>query len=203
MSTDKTTAQEDLAFLRRLVSTDDSSAAQRAFGLMYALWGAAFALPMFVQWLGMVGVLRLPAWYWTVVATVVTVLLLAVTVLLGRRTTPSVGVQARAWRAAFAGVGLANLAVLVGLSCVAANLKDGRVLMIHAVVVFAFQGAAWYVVWALRRIAWTGLVAAAWYLFAAALGATIPGPSFVLIGSIGLFVLMVGPGVALMRVRAG
>jgi hypothetical protein len=205
MATDKTTAQEDLAFLRRLVSTDGDGAAQRAFGQMYAIWGAAFSLPMFVQWLGMIGVVRLPDWYWTAAAAVITILLLAVTIRMGRRTNPSVGVQARAWRAVFAGVGWANVAVLLALGLVSASLKDGRVMMLQAVVVFAFQGAAWYVVWALRRIAWTGLVAAGWYLCAAGLGAAIPDPSFVLLGSVGLFVLMVGPGLALARAnpRAG
>jgi hypothetical protein len=166
---------------------------------MYALWGAAFAVPLFIQWLGMIGVLALPSWYWTAAGSLVTVLLLVATVALARRGGPPLGVQARAWRSVFAGVGWANVAVLLALIFVANTLKDGRVMMIHGVVVFAFQGAAWYVVWALRKVAWTGVVAAGWYLFAAALGATIPGAGFVLIASLGLTLLMVVPGVVMAR----
>lgn len=205
MAMDKTTAQEDLAFLRRLIPGEVDAETQRRFGWMYAIWGAAFAVPIFVQWLAMVGVIGLPAWYWTAASVVITVALLVFTVLVGRRDNPAVGVQARAWRSAFAGVGLANLAVLVALVFVANNLKDGRVLMIHGVVVFAFQGAAWFLVWALRKVVWTGLVAAGWYLFAVGLGATLPGPTFVLLAAVGLALLMVVPGWIMARTpdRAG
>lgn len=199
MAIDKTTAQEDLAFLRRLIPAEVDVETQRRFGWTYALWGGAFAVPLFVQWLGMIGLFRLPDWYWTAAAAIVTVLLLVVTVATARAGKPALGVQARAWRSVFAGVGLANLAVLVALIFVANTLKDGRVMMIHGAVVFAFQGAAWYVVWTLRKIAWTGVAAAGWYLFAAALGATIPGPGFVLLASVGLFLLMVIPGLIMVR----
>ena len=75
-------------------------------------------------------------------------------------------------------------------------------MMLHGVVVFAFQGAAWYAVWALRKRAWTGLVAAGWFVFAAALGATLPSHWFVLLASAGLFLLMVVPGWVMVRTAA-
>lgn len=199
MAIDKTTAAEDLAFLKRLMSPDDDGAAQRGFGAMYALWGMAFAIPLFVQWAGFMGWVALPDWYWTVVATVVSVVLTILTIVLGRRDGPAVGVQAKAWSSVFAGVGIANLAVLIGLGLAANRLGDGRVLMLHAVVVFAFQGAAWYVVWALRRKAWLAVVSGGWFVLAAAMGATLPGPDFVLLAAVGLTLLMGVPGFVMMR----
>lgn len=199
MALDKTKAEADLAFLRTLVSADGDGADQRTFGAMYAVWGLAFAVPLLVQWFGMIGVLSLPPWYWAAAATAMSLLLIVLTIFVTLRGKPAVGVQARAWRAVFAGVGWANVAVLLGLVLVANNLKDGRILMIHAVIVFAFQGAAWYAVWALRKRAWTGLVAGGWFVFAAGLGATIPGPGFVLLAAVGLFLLMTVPGVVLIR----
>jgi hypothetical protein len=74
--------------------------------------------------------------------------------------------------------------------------------MSHAVVVFAFQGAAWYALWAIRKRPWTGLVAGGWYLAAAALGLTVGTPHFVLLCAVGLLLLMVAPGWAMMRSAA-
>jgi hypothetical protein len=199
MTIDRTTAQEDLAFLRRLIPAEVDAETQRRFGRIYAVWGGAFAAPLFVQWLAMIGLIGLPDWYWTAASVAITLVLVVFTILVGRRDGPALGVQARAWRSVFAGVGWANVAVLVALVLVANSLKDGRVMMIHGVVVFAFQGAAWYLVWALRKVVWTGVVAGGWYLFAVGLGATLPGPSFVLLAAMGLFLLMVVPGVIMMR----
>jgi hypothetical protein len=199
MATDKTTAQDDLAFLRKLMSPDDDGASQRAFGQMYALWGLAFSVPLFLEWARLVGLVALPTWYWPAAAAVMTVVITIASIVSARTSKPVVGVQNRAGTAVFAGVGLANIAVLLALALVANNLKDGRILMLHAVVVFAFQGAAWYTVWAMRKHAWTGLVAAGWFVFAAGLGATIPGPNFVLAASVGLFLLMVAPGWIMVR----
>lgn len=199
MAAEKTTAAEDLAFLRQLVAPADDGAYQRGFGRMYALWGMAFAVPLFVEWLRIVGLVALPQNFWVIASVVVTVAIIGVTVVVARRSKPTLGVQARAVNAVFAGIGWANVAVLAGLILVAVNQKDGGVMMIHALVVFAFQGAAWYAVWALRKVAWHGLVAAGWFVSAAVMGATIPTHWFVLLASLSLFLLMALPGWIMLR----
>ena len=199
MSVDKTTAQDDLAFIRRLMSPDDDGAAQREFGKHYAIWGLFFALPLLPEWARTAGLIALPDLYWPIAAAVVTVAVIIVTVTMSRRAKPTVGVQARASHAVFGGVGWANVAVLIGLVFAATRLEDGRIMMIHAVVVFAFQGAAWYAIWALRKRAFAGIVAGGWFVCAVALGATMPTHWFVLLAALGLLGLMVLPGIVMMR----
>lgn len=200
MTAEKTTAQEDLAFLRQLLSPDQDVIHWRFFGKMYAIWGTAFAVPLFMEWLRILGLAPLPGYFWLAASTVVTVGLITVSIILGVRSRPAVGMQARAGNAVFGGVGLANLAVLVGLIFGTVAIGDGRIMMLHAVVVFAFQGAAWYVVWALRRRPWAGVVAGAWFVARAVMGAAIANPPlFVFLSAVFLVLLMVVPGLVLAR----
>jgi hypothetical protein len=200
MTADKSTAQEDLAFLRQILSPDQDAAQTRYFGQMYALWGTAFAVPLFMEWLRIIGLAPLPDYFWVLASVVVTVGIIVVSIVTGVRARPALGMQARAANAVFAGIGWANLAVLAGLIFVAYALRDGRVMMAHAVVVFAFQGAAWYAVWALRKRPFAGLVAAGWYGSAAIAGAAVARPDvFVLLCAIFLVLLMVFPGVVMAR----
>lgn len=199
MSDTPQSAEQDLAFLRRLVESDDGLAWRRAFGRSYAMWGAAFAIPLLFEWARWAGLIELPRNFWLWAAAVVTVGLTVVSLWGSKRWGPVTGAQSKALLAIFAGVGWANVAVLIALIVAANALKDGRIMMLHAVVVFAFQGAAWYAVWALRKRLWTGLVAAGWYLGAILTGVTLGTPTFILMCALSMLLLMVAPGVVMMR----
>jgi hypothetical protein len=193
------TAEQDLAFLRQLVEADDGAAWRRAFGRTYAMWGAGFAIPLLFEWARWEGFIELPENFWLWAAAVVTGGLTVISVWGAKRWGPVTGAQSKAALAIFAGVGWANVAMLVALILVANALKDGRIMMLHAVVVFAFQGAAWYAVWVLRKRLWTGLVAAGWFAGAVLTGLTLGTPTFILMCALAMLLLMVAPGVAMMR----
>jgi hypothetical protein len=199
MAADKTTAEDDLAFIRRLTSPDQGPAWRRSFGRMYALWGLAFAIPLFAEWARWMGWIILPRDFWLWAAAIVTVLLTVASIYYSRKDGPTVGVQSRALNAVFGGAGLANIVMLAALVAVSVQLTDGRIMMLHASIVFAFQGAAWFVVWALRKQFWTGVIAAGWFVTAVALGFTLATPYFILIAALGLVFLMAVPGLAMMR----
>ncbi|WP_337185921.1 hypothetical protein [Phenylobacterium sp.] len=200
MSVGHPTPEDDLAFIRRLTSPDLGEAWRRGFGFIYATWGLAFAAPLLFEWARVAGYLPLPAAFWLYATATATLLLITFTVWTARRSRPTVGHQPRALNAIFAGVGWANVAVLAALIAVSVKLQDTRLLMLHAVVVFAFQGSAWYAVWALQKRLWTGLVAAGWFVMAVALGLTVDQPaSFILIAALGLLLLMTLPGLLMMR----
>ena len=56
--------------------------------------------------------------------------------------------------------------MLAVLMWAAYKLNNGVFIVIYCVVVFAGQGAGWYVFWVLRRESWIALVAIGWYLAA-------------------------------------
>jgi len=199
MSDTPQSAEQDLAFLRRLVDSDDGAGWRRAFGRSYAMWGTAFAVPLLFEWARWEGLIELPKNFWVWAAVVITVCLMVITLWNSKRWRPVTGAQSKALLAIFAGVGWANVAVLVALILVAYGLKDGRIMMLHAVVVFAFQGAAWYAVWVLRKRLWTAAVAAGWYVSAVVLGLTLATPMFILTCALSLLLLMVAPGLVMMR----
>ena len=200
MSVTPETAQQDLAVLSRLMGTTDNVEWRKGFGLIYALWGGVFALALAPEWARMAGYVQLPPNYWLWAAAIVTVLLGIGTVWFARRSPPTLGAQAKALNALFGGVGCANAVVLVSLILAANALKDGRVMMIHAVVVFAFQGAAWFAIWSLRRRLWIGLVATGWFAAAILAGLTMATvANFIMVCLLALVFLMTLPGVLMAR----
>src|SRR5690606_5267833 len=90
MTAEKSTAQEDLAFLRQLVSTADDAGQRRQFGRIYALWGLAFALPLLLEWGRMIGALPLPGSFWVVSAIAATALITIASIPMLRRAKPAV-----------------------------------------------------------------------------------------------------------------
>jgi len=197
---DKATAQEDVAFLKSILSPDPTGAWQRTFGKVYALWGGGFAIPLLFECARAVGFITLPSLFWPFAALVVTLILLPLTYFWTKGTGPAVGSAAKSANAIFGGVGWANLAVLIGLIFASKLFEDNRIMMIHAAVVFAFQGAAWYAVWALRRVGWIGLVSAGWYIAAIASAATMNQISvFIPVVTAAMLLLMVAPGLYMIR----
>jgi hypothetical protein len=109
------------------------------------------------------------------------------------------GVTQRAFDATFGAAGLANMAMIIVFGVRAAREQSLTVWLLYPCVVFALQGAAWYVAYMLRRKGWMGLVAAGWFATAIGMGLTIGTPTYALIATIALLGLMAGSGLALMR----
>lgn len=192
-------AGDDLAFLRRLMSSDDNAAWRRGFGTIYGLWGIVFGLALLPEWARWSGYVDLPENYWLWTAAIVTVVLTIGTIWITKRAPPTVGAQGKALNAVFGGVGWANAVVLVALVMASGVLDDGRIMMLHAVVVFAFQGACWFAIWSLRRRLWIGLVSAGWFVSAILAGLTLATPSFILVCALALLLLMALPGLLMAR----
>ena len=70
--------------------------------------------------------------------------------------------------------------------------------LLYPCLVFIIQGAAWGVAYALRRRAWLGLVALGWSAAAVVMAFFIGSPTYALIASLSMFVLMFAPGAAML-----
>jgi hypothetical protein len=131
--------------------------------------------------------------------TVVFLILMTIVIIIDRKR-PQVGVANRAVNAAFAGTGIANLALVLIFAAAAARHKDFHYWLFHPAVVFVLQGAVWYVIFMLRKRLWMALVATGWLVCGVALGMLIERADlYLLIASLGLFAFMMVPGFFMMR----
>jgi hypothetical protein len=201
MITDTTTS-DDLAFLRKLIDSDRGVAMRRKFGTVYFVSGIVWAPSVLVEWLQLSNLLLISR-EWIQYAYLATMLIFVVAMVYlvwpnrsaGPKTTAN-----RAFSAAFAGIGYSYLVVLAMLIHLASQRGNGVVYLIYAVVVFAGQGAGWYVAWALQRQAWLAFVAVGWYAAALIAGLNVLSlPSFLLVTGISLLLLMAVPGWVMMQ----
>ena len=193
-------AQDDLAFLKSIVSSGDG--AQASFGQGYVAAGVCYGLQMLLsagQILG--GLPATPAWSTTIGFAPTVVFLVALTwVIVRSGKAPPTGVVGRAVRAGFNGVGMANLALLVIIAWVAIQQHSLVTWLIYPCTVFVLQGAAWLMAYTLRRRAWLGVVAAGWFATALAMAFSIQTILYyVLWGGLGLFAWMVVPGLVMIH----
>lgn len=187
MNTDVRTAQEDLAFLRALVERDDGTATAWAKGYFAA--GLIYGAQMLMhagQFLGL-----LPGDGLTALAIglgpSLVFIPVAVWITLRHRSDRPPTAASQAIGAVFGAVGAANLALIVVIGWAALQHRSLAIWLIYPACVFILQGAAWTAAWMVRRRAWLGLVAAAWFAFAIAMGLTTD--------RIGLYVLFCGLGI--------
>ncbi|MGR4863700.1 hypothetical protein [Caulobacter sp. LARHSG274] len=194
--------QDDLAFLRTLTEGRGDAGMGAAGGALYAGAGLVYGLQCLGHFGQVIGVLRLPplgslllGW----LPTVIFAIMMTVVIVIDRRR-PTGGVANRAVNSAFAGAGIANLALILIFAAAALRNHDFRYWLFHPAVVFVLQGAVWYVVFVLRKRMWMALVAAGWIGSGVALGLLIdhPGP-YLLVAGLGLFAWMMTPGYVLMR----
>jgi hypothetical protein len=203
MNDELKTVQDDLAFLRGLAESSGErggvgaagGALYGAAGLLYGLQTLAyFAQEKRVISLGVEGNLAM-AWAPTVIF-----LILMIVVIIVDRKNPQRGVTNRAVNAAFAGTGIANLALVLIFASAAGRMKDFHYWLFHPAVVFVLQGAVWYVIFMLRKRLWTALVAIGWLVSGIALGMLIwRADLYLLVASFGLFAFMMVPGFYMMR----
>lgn len=192
-------AHADLAFLKGL--TETGGRPQAMFGLLYALSGVLYGAHAFIGWLQAVGVVTMgdAGNLWLTVGVNVAFFLILGWGLWAGRKEASYGVVTRAINAAFAAAGLANLSMVIVFACAAFQLKDLNVWLLYVPVVFALQGAAWFIAALLRRRGWQFVVALGWYIAAALLGVLWRTDAWILTTALSLFLLMGVPGVVMMR----
>jgi hypothetical protein len=122
--------------------------------------------------------------------------------LFGRTSTwsnPGTSVQGRAGASTLGAVFLAHIVIMIGFAIAAKRTGEGQLMELLPITLFALQGIAWIVVFVMRGQRWHGALAWAW--FAAAIGAAFfyAAEAFALFVAAVALLLMVLPGVAMMR----
>lgn len=196
-------AQDDLAFLRGLAEGGkERGGLGVAGGALYGSAGVLYGVQTLSYFVQEKGLLSLGATGNIVMAwapTVIFLILMTIVIVIDRKN-PQRGVTNRAVNAAFAGTGIANLALVVVFASAAARNHDFRYWLFHPAVVFILQGAVWYVSFVLRKRAWMALVAIGWLVSGVAMGMLIHRADLYLaIATLGLFAFMGAPGFFMMR----
>ena len=197
------TVQDDLAFLRTIAEGGGERGGMGvAGGALYGSAGLLYGIQTLFYFAQEKGVVRVSGLGNLVIAwlpTVIFLVLMTIVIIIDRKR-PQVGVANRAVNAAFAGTGIANLALIVIFAAAAMRHKDFHYWLFHPAVVFVLQGAVWYVIFMLRKRLWMALVATGWLVSGVALGMLIERADlYLLIASFGLFAFMSAPGFYMMR----
>jgi len=189
--------KENIAFLKSLVG--DGSAAKRDAAMLLAV-GLIFGSLDFLYWLMFAGLVDWPP------ATRNGLALAAIgafALSLGRvlRTTPSPkSPAARAAGTALAGVGLALIAAELAFFAAGRAIHLPQLpLWTLPIMLFTLYGAAWSVVFVVRRRAWYGAIAAGCYVTAFLCGLSMSAPTEWLALSLGTFALVAAPGAVMWR----
>jgi hypothetical protein len=198
---DTPTTTDDLAFLRNLLEGDRGTEMRRKFGVVYLLCGVVWPPYLLLAWVQMAKLAPISE-VWTQRAWLAAMILFVGGMIWGLIPTRGIPktTSNRAFTAAFAGIGYSYLVMLVVLIYLSYERKNGLFALIYAVVVFAGQGAGWYVAWVLQRQAWLGIVAIGWYVAALITGLNLLNTAnFLLIAAISMLLLMALPGFIMMQ----
>jgi hypothetical protein len=196
---DRSRVQSDLAFLRELVDEGDSRGLLRLFGATYVAVGVAIFAQ--VTLLYMVGVFGIPnPAPVAVVIGVWTVYSIVQSVISSRfRDKPAVNVRARASLAGLVAMTLSHFTMLIVFAITAYRMQDGVFLQLAVLVFFALQGGLWISLHALQRLRWHLGLALGWFAATLAAAPFLASPEFGLIIAIIVLVLMVAPGIQMLR----
>ena len=198
MTQDSASAREDLAFMRTLVEADGGRA-QASMGLIFVIAGLIYGAQCLAQWAGLVGFVPAPLVLNLWVGLGPTVLCVAVIIAVSIRNGKIAQTSTqRALNALFTSMGIANLPMVAVFGLVATQRHDWTIWELYACVVFAFQGAAWLVTFALRKRLWTLVVALGWFATAIALSLELGTTDYILIAGFALILFMAAPGLILM-----
>ena len=193
-------ARDQLAFLRAIVEPDESW--QRGFGQGYFAGGLCYGVQILLHAAQYFGLVPDVAPVGFAIGGGPTVVFLAIMIWLTARDrhAPRGGATARAVASVFAGVGLANLALIAILAFSAFRLHSLEVWLIYPCIVMILQSMAWFVAWTLRRQTWLGAMAAGWLVVGLAMGFTIQIIwAYLTVLGLGMLGLMMVPGLVIMR----
>jgi hypothetical protein len=205
MSTDTTSAtavRADLAYLKALVEGDGRREA--AFGAAYLVCGVAFGIQVVLQWLDFAEIVPLPRLLGLAVVTLPITILIGFTSWQGWRLRKARAADpaSRAIDAVFSGAGIANVAVVAIIVLAAVGQRAYTMIFVYVAVLFAFQGACWFVVYRLRKRLWMLILALAWLASGIGMGAALGAGklhAFIGIATFDLWVLMALPGYVMLR----
>jgi hypothetical protein len=201
-------ARSDLAFLRDLVD-EDWRPGVWGFGATYLAVGVVLIAHMLLSWSVARGLLPLQGGSLLAAYVLLYSLFGLASWLTGLRSRKLFGVtgwsqsgasvMGRTGATTLAGVFIAHLVILVSFLIAAWRRGDDQLLELLPVTLFALQGVVWLVVHAMRRVAWHGALAWAWFA-ASILAAVVAGTEwlepFVALAAL---LLMVLPGVVMVR----
>lgn len=193
-------AQDDLAYMRTVV--EQGGRPRMAGALIYMAAGLIYGTETLVHWGQSANLIRLSEQATLAfVAGCSTLFVLVMVVLIARDKTKGIGAGSgsRALNAAFGGAGLANIALMVIFGVNAWRQHDMLIWMLYPCVVFALQGAAWYVAFMLRRKGWMLVVSLGCLVTAAVMGLVLGSPTFNLVAALACFAWLAVPGAIMAR----
>jgi hypothetical protein len=197
-------AQDDLAFLRALTDGDVARKHQAIFGRIYFGAGLIYGAQIVLSLLHNTHVLAFPGGD-ELLSLLANGIFLS---WLGWEIWKNRGAGAgtltnKAINAAFAAIGATNLVVCLILFVGAWRLGDPRIAILIPCMIFALQGAGWFVAYRLRRRIWLGLVAAGWTGTSIAMAFTVGDHiAFLSLIAFAIFAWMAVPGLVMMRLAA-
>lgn len=207
MNADTQTAQQDLAFLKALVS-NDGGANIRGMGLAFAVAGLIYGVQFALHGLQLFGQIPSGTALSLTIGFGPSVLFLAFMGWLAwrNRKLGQGGTVNRAINLVFAVCGASNLGLAAIVLVATLKLGDSLVWMIYPCTVFVPLGAAWMVMALLRRRAWMGFVAATYYAFGVAMALSLNDMRYyLLVGGLAMIACLTVPGLIILRqsARAG
>lgn len=170
MTGDLRNTQDDLAFLRALVT--DTPKTQASGGWLFLAGGVLYGAQCLFFWAQMTFRFQMPGWAWMIpsIGPTALFLIVMVRVILQDRKLGQTGVATRAMNAAWSSTGLVTMAVLVVFGFNAWRENSLLIWLLYPIVVCAIQGGVWYVAYMIRKRAWLAAVSAGWLATAVALG---------------------------------
>ncbi|RYY44203.1 MAG: hypothetical protein EOP59_06575 [Sphingomonadales bacterium] len=162
MSDPTTSARDDLAFVRALMS--ESGQVQSSLGQALLAGGLCFGLQCLIQSFLATGI-QVPVAVHLIVGFAPTlVFLVAITLITVReRGSSQHSVGTRAINAAFGGGGLAAMTTAAIFGYLAYRTQNIGTWLLHPIMICVIQGVVWYTAFAIRRRGWFGLVSAGWF----------------------------------------
>lgn len=192
--------QDDLAYMRK-IAEGGAPTRSTAFGASYLAGGLIYGAQLLFHWGQAMGWINLaPAPSITIALGFTAVFLIVLAAIQWRnRASPPTGFAARALGAAFAAAGTANCAMIALFGLVAARHHSMTIWMLYPAVVFALQGAAWFVAAMLQQRGWMMLIALGWFASSVGLGLTIDSVAYIVVCGVSLIAWMAVPGALILR----
>jgi hypothetical protein len=193
-------AQDDLAYMRTVV--EQGGRPRMAGALIYMAAGLIYGTETLVHWGQSINLIRLSeqaTLAFVAGCSALFVLVMIVLIVRDKTRGAGAGTGSRALNAAFGGAGLANIALVAIFGVNAWRQHDMQIWMLYPCVVFALQGAAWYVAFILRWKVWMLAVSLGCLATSIVMGLVIETPTFNLVGALACFAWLAIPGAIMAR----
>ncbi|RYF97614.1 MAG: hypothetical protein EON94_14685 [Caulobacteraceae bacterium] len=198
----RSTPEEDLAYMREIAEGGTPRASYTA-GMVYLSSGLLYGVQCLFHIGQIVGVVRVPGWVsltFVIGILVATIGCMVWATLRDRREGLKAFGNTKAMSAALSATGLANCAFLIIFAVNAVRMENFAIWLLYPAVVFAVQGAAWFIAWQLKRHVWMLLTSIGGMITAVALGLLIHDSfAYLCVCTAALFLLFALPGWIMIR----